>query len=131
MTREQAIKEALDYGTSKGYEDLSGVIPSVITKIYNDLEAYLVKIQSLKRSHKLVSGYLNKEKVMTRQKFAWLPKRVWNTKNKKHFHFCHIWLCWYWDCDYGGEDTSFFRLANEPESAGSFKRYTRNHNNLW
>ena len=33
MTREQAIKEALDYGTSKGYGDLSGVIPSVITKI--------------------------------------------------------------------------------------------------
>ena len=43
MTREQAIKEALDYGTSKGYGDLSGVIPSVITKIYNDLEAYLDK----------------------------------------------------------------------------------------
>jgi hypothetical protein len=43
MTREEAIKEALDYGTSKGYGDLSGVIPSVINKIYNDLEEYLDK----------------------------------------------------------------------------------------
>lgn len=43
MTCEEAIKEALDYGTSKGYGDLSGVIPSVINKIYNDLEAYLDK----------------------------------------------------------------------------------------
>ena len=43
MTRKEAIKEALDYGTSEGYGDLSGVIPSVINKVYNDIEVYLDK----------------------------------------------------------------------------------------
>ena len=41
MTRKQAIKMGLENGTNKGYGDLSGVVPELVTSIYNDLEAYL------------------------------------------------------------------------------------------
>jgi len=65
---------------------------------------------------------------MSKQKFAWTPKRVWNMKTKD-YHFSYIWLCWYWDDGYDSNDV-FFRLTDEDEFPMTHKRYTR-LNNIW
>lgn len=43
MTREEAIKMGLENGTNKGYGDLSGVVPELVTTIYADIDKYLEK----------------------------------------------------------------------------------------
>ena len=68
---------------------------------------------------------------MTKQKFAWKPKRVWNMKTKLYY-FSWIWLCWYWD-DGHDSDVKFFKLTDEDEDEVLMtqKRYTRMRSNLW
>lgn len=62
MTREEAIKIGLEKGTNKGYGDLSGVVPELVTTIYNHHEAELKQayIDGSNNNHQAVLGLLKR-----------------------------------------------------------------------
>lgn len=65
-----------------------------------------------------------------KQKFALMPKRVWNMRNK-HYYSGLIWLCWYWDCGEAPSNAKYYRLTDEDEHPMSWHRFTRTFTNTW
>jgi len=67
----------------------------------------------------------------TKEKFAWLPKRVWNMKSR-NYKYTIIWLCWYWDDRESKCEINFYRLSEDPyETPMQHKRYCRTNTNKW
>jgi len=67
----------------------------------------------------------------TKEKFAWLPKVVWNMKSK-HCRHTIIWLCWYWDTGEDKYKINFYRLSEDPnEPPMQYNRYLRTNTNKW
>lgn len=64
----------------------------------------------------------------TKQKFAWIPKLVWNMKTK-HYKYTWIWFCWYWEKNYDS-DARFFSLVEKDNVLMLHHRLTR-INNYW
>ena len=71
---------------------------------------------------------------MNKQKFAWLPKMVWNMKTKD-YRYTLIWLCWYWDDGSNEKDkpSCYHRLSDDPyEDTRLWDRHrVRSTTNLW
>lgn len=67
----------------------------------------------------------------TKQSFAWLPKKAWNTK-KRHYRYKWIWLVWYWDDGEPKSNAKFYRLSDNPdEPPMQHHRYIRSNTNRW
>jgi len=67
---------------------------------------------------------------MSIQRFAWLPKIVWDMK-AKDYEYKVIWLCWYWDDGENNSEDSYYRLTDEDEPPMTDKRYIRTITNTW
>lgn len=65
-----------------------------------------------------------------KQKFALLPKSVWNMKCKD-YHESIIWLCWYWDSGKEFSNTKYYRLSDYEEPSMQWHRFTRTSTNTW
>jgi len=67
----------------------------------------------------------------TKEKIAWLPKRVWNMKSG-NYKYTTIWLCWYWDDGESKCKINLYRLSEDPyEPPMQYKRYCRTNTNKW
>ena len=71
---------------------------------------------------------------MSKQRFAWLPTKVWYMKDK-WYRYMFIWLCWYWDDGKVSDDapSGFHRLSDDPyEDTRMWSRHkTRTNTNRW
>ena len=65
-----------------------------------------------------------------KQKFALLPKSVWNMKCKNYYNGL-IWLCWYWDSGEAPFNSKYYRLTNDEEAPMEWHRFTRTYTNSW
>ena len=65
-----------------------------------------------------------------KQKFALLPKSVWNMKSK---NYCQtlIWFCWYWDSGEHYSKTKYYRLTDDEEQPMQWHRFIRTSTNSW
>lgn len=69
--------------------------------------------------------------IKTIEKFAWLPKRVWNMK-RQHYRYTYVWFGWYWDSGEQTCKTNFYRLSDDPyETPMQLNRYCRSNTNKW
>ena len=67
----------------------------------------------------------------TTQKFAFLPKFVWDMQTKD-YHWEIIRLCWQWDTGKQDDKKSYYRLTDDDnEEPMKFHRYLRTHTNRW
>lgn len=70
---------------------------------------------------------------MIKQKFAWLPTRVWYMKTR-YYRYVWIWLSWYWDSGKGEDKPSgFHRLSDDPNEDTRLwsRNKTKSHTNRW
>lgn len=68
---------------------------------------------------------------MTKQRFAWLPTKVWNMRNKK-YKFDYIWLAWYYE-DTTVHTCTFFKLTDTSDPEVSLQAHNKfiTRNNIW
>lgn len=71
---------------------------------------------------------------MNKQKFAWVPTRVWNMKFKK-YQYSYIWLVWYWYDEDNLKDTpsEFHILSDNPfeDTRMWIRNKVRSSTNKW